>query len=62
MKAYKVFCGSCQALVLNGVPCHEIGCPDAKRTWHLDEETLTVSPRQTPFEFDQDETFETDES
>lgn len=25
-------CGSCQALMINGVYCHEIGCPEAWRT------------------------------
>lgn len=28
-------CNNCQAIVINGVPCHETGCIDA----HLDLET-----------------------
>lgn len=29
-KQYTVRCHSCEALVLNGVPCHETGCSEAK--------------------------------
>jgi len=25
-------CDSCQMLSINGIPCHEIGCPDAWKT------------------------------
>ena len=25
----KIMCNSCEALTINGVYCHEIGCPDA---------------------------------
>lgn len=25
-----VRCNSCEALVINGTPCHERGCPEAK--------------------------------
>lgn len=28
-KQYRVRCDNCEALVINGVPCHERGCPDA---------------------------------
>lgn len=24
-------CSQCQALVINGVPCHETGCPNSQR-------------------------------
>ena len=26
-----VSCTQCEALVINGVPCHETGCPNMKR-------------------------------
>ena len=26
-------CDSCQMLSINGVNCHEIGCPNSKKTW-----------------------------
>jgi hypothetical protein len=28
-KQFKVRCSQCEALVINGVPCHETGCPHA---------------------------------
>lgn len=27
-KQYKVKCSSCAACVINGIPCHETGCPN----------------------------------
>jgi hypothetical protein len=29
-KQYRVRCNSCQALVINGTPAHERGCPEAQ--------------------------------
>jgi hypothetical protein len=29
----RVKCTDCEALVINGLPCHETGCPAAKRPW-----------------------------
>jgi hypothetical protein len=26
-RQYRILCSSCAALVINGVPCHESGCP-----------------------------------
>lgn len=26
-------CDQCQMLSINGVPCHETGCPNARKTW-----------------------------
>lgn len=28
---YWVRCSQCQALVINGVPCHETGCPNVRK-------------------------------
>lgn len=28
---YRVRCSQCQALVINGVPCHERGCPNNRK-------------------------------
>lgn len=36
----RVGCSQCQALVINGTPCHETGCPNAPKketTPHDDE-------------------------
>ncbi len=29
-KNFRVKCSQCEALVINGVACHETGCPNAK--------------------------------
>ena len=29
-KQFKVRCSQCEALVINNVPCHETGCPNAR--------------------------------
>lgn len=29
---YRVGCSQCAALVINGVPCHETGCPNQIKT------------------------------
>jgi len=26
-------CDQCEMLSINGVTCHEIGCPNSKKTW-----------------------------
>ena len=28
---YSVRCSQCSALVINGVPCHETGCPNKRK-------------------------------
>ena len=33
----KVKCSQCEALVINGVPCHENGCPNRKHARQEDE-------------------------
>lgn len=30
-KGYRVRCSQCEALVINGIPCHERGCPHTVR-------------------------------
>jgi hypothetical protein len=32
-----VRCSQCEAMVINGVPCHEQGCPNAKMRHEEDE-------------------------
>lgn len=29
--SYRVRCSQCEALVINGTPCHETGCPNTRR-------------------------------
>ena len=26
-------CDQCEMLMINGVPCHETGCPNSRKTW-----------------------------
>ena len=26
-------CDQCEVLSINGVPCHETGCPNSRKTW-----------------------------
>jgi len=28
---YRVRCSQCEALVINGIPCHERGCPNERK-------------------------------
>jgi len=28
---YKVRCSQCEALVINGIACHETGCPNSRK-------------------------------
>lgn len=35
---FRVCCSQCEALVINGVPCHEHGCPNRARDQEEDEE------------------------
>lgn len=35
---FKVWCSKCDALVINGVACHETGCPNIPRDYSLEEE------------------------
>lgn len=30
---YKVYCKQCNALSINGIACHEHGCPNSKKPW-----------------------------
>lgn len=32
-KSHPVTCDQCQLLAINGLTCHEQGCPNAKKTW-----------------------------
>ena len=31
-------CDQCEALVINGVYCHETGCPNSRKTWIEDRQ------------------------
>ena len=31
-------CDQCEMLSINGVPCHETGCPNARKTWVEDRQ------------------------
>lgn len=31
-------CDQCEALIINGVFCHEQGCPNQNKQWHEEDE------------------------
>lgn len=31
-------CNQCQMLSINGIPCHETGCPNSRKTWNEDRQ------------------------
>lgn len=31
-------CDQCQMLSINGLPCHETGCPNSRKTWNEDRQ------------------------
>lgn len=37
-ESIQVRCSQCAALVINGVPCHEAGCPNQRRARRLQEQ------------------------
>ena len=37
-RAWRVRCSQCQAACINGIPCHETGCPNASRHGRDDED------------------------
>lgn len=41
-------CDQCEMLSINGVPCHETGCPNARSRW--DEESQTSVKQRKCFE------------
>lgn len=32
-------CDQCQALMINGVFCHETGCPNSRKTWDVESQS-----------------------
>ncbi len=40
---YKPWCDQCAACMINGIPCHETGCPNEDKVWD-DEEDRWVTP------------------
>ena len=41
---YRVKCDQCLALVINGNPSHEIGCPNSQKDWFFDGKFNEVYP------------------
>lgn len=33
VQSYRVWCNQCEALAINGTPCHETGCPNSRQPW-----------------------------
>jgi hypothetical protein len=42
-RTYTIKCDQCEALVINGVACHETGCPKQGRPWVHQDEYLVPS-------------------
>ena len=40
MRYLKVKRDQCEALAINGVPCHEAGCPNSRKPWVRDGDRL----------------------
>ena len=38
VKKQWLHCDQCEMLSINGIPCHEIGCPNAKKMWDPEQE------------------------
>jgi hypothetical protein len=53
-----VKCDSCQMLSINGIPCHETGCPNSRKTWdeNRQEWVRYVECRECGCEVEQGET------
>lgn len=50
-------CDQCEMATINGVPCHERGCPNGKSRWDADEQRWirTRSCRECGCQVDADE-------
>jgi len=42
--AYSLHCDQCEALAINGVPCHEQGCPHKSKPWVYNDAEGTCTP------------------
>lgn len=38
-KRERVSCNQCQMLSINGVACHETGCPNSRKTWDSESQS-----------------------
>ena len=39
MAKVKVSCDQCEMLSINGVACHEHGCPNSRKTWDVESQS-----------------------
>jgi hypothetical protein len=42
----RIKCGQCQMLAINGLPCHETGCPNSNKTWSIEENDWVETERK----------------
>ena len=42
IKSYRCHCDQCNMLVINNTPCHETGCPNAKKGYYKGDEWINV--------------------
>ncbi len=48
----KVKCNQCAPLMIQGVFCHETGCPNSRKVWNPDEEVWEAPEPNEPDDFD----------
>lgn len=55
-------CNQCQALMINGVFCHETGCPNSRKTWDEERQEWIryVECRECGAEYGENDTHECD--
>lgn len=52
MESFKVKCDSCNAVVIQNIPCHETGCPKSTWKWVKSDDNYLVPTRPIPKTFD----------
>ena len=45
---FRIRCSQCRAAVIQGLPCHEIGCPNARRARRAEEEEEEAMHQEGP--------------
>ncbi len=45
-------CDQCQMLSIDGLPCHETGCPNSRRLWDEQNQTWAVIPQEGEYDSD----------
>ena len=54
MKTKKLNCNQCEMLSINGIPCHELGCPNTNARWDGESWIEQLKCRQCGYDYDAD--------